>query len=145
VAGLTPDGNVFSAGGDDEPGATQTSPHSIEVYKPPYQFWGPRPVVSGVAPTWILGSPDLQFTVLTRQGTGIVRVGLIRIGSITHGFDSDQRYIRLNHDDFESPPGSHLLTVNVPAQSRVAPEGDYMMFVVDSLGVPSVATIVRMQ
>ena len=39
--------------------------------------------------------------------------------------------------------GSGQLSVTSPAGPRLAPPGHYMLFLIDSLGVPSVAKIIR--
>ncbi len=39
--------------------------------------------------------------------------------------------------------GAGKLTVDAPANANLAPPGDYMLFLVDTNGVPSVASIVR--
>jgi hypothetical protein len=134
VAGLLPDGRVFSAGG----GVLQ-SWHSVEIYSPPYLFQGARPVISGLDSTWVYG--DLEgsgeFTVTTRPGVTITRFHLLRNGSITHGHDANQRYIALR-----PLPGSDAIPpdfeLEVPATEQIAPPGYYFLYAVDSNGVPSV-------
>jgi hypothetical protein len=65
---------------------------------------------------------------------------LVRLGSMTHSFDQNQRFVRLA---FEST--SDGLTVTAPDNGSLAPPGYYMLFLVDVNGVPSVAKIVRLQ
>jgi hypothetical protein len=62
----------------------------------------------------------------------------MRLGSVTHTFNPDQRYIPLN---FSSASGR--LTAQSPADGNIAPPGYYMLFIVNSSGVPSVASIVH--
>src|SRR5581483_4953288 len=52
--------------------------------------------------------------------------------------DMNQRYLELG---FTAGAGS--LSVQTPASANLAPPGDYMLFLVDSNGVPSVAQMVR--
>jgi hypothetical protein len=50
-----------------------------------------------------------------------------------------QRFIPLTF----SPSGSGSLTVTAPVDSNLAPPGNYMLFILDTNGIPSVAAIVR--
>jgi galactose oxidase len=62
----------------------------------------------------------------------------IRLGSVTHSFDQNQR---MNTLAFKQGPGT--LTVTAPANANICPPGHYMLFVVDTKGVPSVGHIAR--
>jgi hypothetical protein len=68
----------------------------------------------------------------------ISSVVLVRAGSVTHAFDMDQRVIGLN---FTQSGGT--LTVNLPPNPNVVPPGYYMLFVLNSTGVPSVAKFLQ--
>lgn len=134
VAGLLPDGRVFSAGG----GVTQ-SWHSVEIYSPPYLFKGARPVISGLDTTWTYGDTEGSgiFTVTTRPGVTVPRFHLLRNGSITHGYDSNQRYVALRTlSGLPAVPPDYKL--EVPTSEHIAPPGYYFFYAVDSNGVPSV-------
>ena len=65
---------------------------------------------------------------------------MIRIGSVTHAINMDQRFLSLS---FQA--GSGTLTVQSPANGRLAPPGYYMLFILDGNGVPSVAPIIKVQ
>ena len=65
-------------------------------------------------------------------------MSLVRLGASTHGFNQNQRFLPLA---FTQNTGS--LSVTAPANSNLAPPGDYMLFLVDTNGVPSVASMVR--
>ena len=52
----------------------------------------------------------------------------------------NQRYVPLSF----VPNGSSALSVTAPANGNLAPKGYYMLFIIDSNGVPSVATFVRL-
>jgi hypothetical protein len=141
VAGLLPDGRIFHAGGE-ETGAH----HSVEIYQPPYLFLGPRPVVDNVqSPTnWTYGATR-QFDVTLRQGVTFAGTHLIKLGSVTHGFDSSQRFVELEKV-FETSAGINKVTiaVKVPPDAASAPVGHYWLIAVDSAGVPSVAQLVHL-
>jgi Concanavalin A-like lectin/glucanases superfamily/Galactose oxidase-like, Early set domain/Glyoxal oxidase N-terminus/Purple acid Phosphatase, N-terminal domain len=130
---LLADGRVVSAGGGRNPG--QTDFLNAEFFSPPYLFKGPRPTIS-TAPT--TATYATNFNVATPDAASIARVTLIRLGSVTHGFDENQRFLELA---FQSNAGS--LTVTGPANANVAPPGNYMLFILNSAGVPSVASIIR--
>ena len=85
IALLLPDGRVLSSGGDNEPNA--------EVFSPPYLFQGARPVVTSVPSTISYGQ---SFFVTTPDAASIAAVTLIRLSSVTHSFNMNQRFLRLH-------------------------------------------------
>lgn len=124
---LLPDGRVLSNGGDGR--------YDVELFSPPYLFQGGiRPAMSGVPASIGYGQ---AFTVQTQQADAIRKVTLIRLASVTHAFNQNQR---LNVLQFT--PGSGALNITAPANANLAPPGHYMLFIVDSNGVPSEAGIV---
>ena len=58
---------------------------------------------------------------------------------MTHAFNMNQRYVSLSFS-----PGTGNLSVTAPANGTVAPPGYYMLFIIGTNGVPSVAAIVRL-
>ena len=129
TAVLLPDGRVLSAGGDVS-GAT------AEIFSPPYLFNGTRPSISS-APTMI--SYGQTFSIATPDSAGIAQVNLIRLSSVTHSFNQDQR---INGLSFTA--GSGTLNITAPANGNLAPPGPYMLFILNGNGVPSVAQIVQL-
>jgi hypothetical protein len=79
-----------------------------------------------------------SFTVTTPEASAIRKVGLVRVSSVTHSVDMEQRYVPLTF----ALSGSGGLTVTGPRNANIAPPGVYMLTVVDSSGVPSVAKMV---
>ena len=130
TAVLLPDGRVLCAGGQVGTGTT-----SAEVYSPPYLFKGSRPTISS-APTSI-GYGQLFF-VGTPNATNITNVTMMALPSVTHGFNMGQRIIR---PSFSLASGG--LNVAAPSSRNIAPPGYYMLFILNSNGVPSVAKIVQ--
>jgi hypothetical protein len=126
---LLPDGRVVSAGGE-QTGA------SAEIYSPPYLFNGPRPTITSVSSSSVKFGQTLN--VSTPDAANISQVTLIRLGSVTHAFNQNQR---LNHLQFTQVSGG--LQVAAPANGNIAPPGHYMLFLVNSGGVPSVASIIQ--
>jgi hypothetical protein len=135
---LLPDGRVMRGGKD---GQFQRDPykyfeHRLELFSPPYVFAGSRPQISSAPAN---GGYGQNITIGTPTPGDIARVALIRAGAVTHGFHMDQRCVGL--EIVGTAPNS--LTVKLPPNGNVAPPGAYMLFLVDSAAVPSVASIVK--
>lgn len=133
---LLPDGRVWSAGGDQRV-ALQTY---AQLYSPPYLFKGPQPVISQ-APQNL--AYNQSFSITTPDASNITRVALIKLGATTHDEDFDQRYVDLAFQ-IQSGVGQALQATS-PGNSNQAPPGWYMLFIVTSDGVPSVASMVLLQ
>jgi len=127
---LLPDARIISAGSDSGPLAT-----TIEIYSPPYLFKGRRPVVSSAPDSLAYRQ---SFSITTPDSSSIAKVALIRADVTTHANHFEHRYVGLA---FRA--GSDQLTASAPASSTEAPPGYYMLFIVNSLGVPSVAKVLR--
>jgi len=139
---LLPDARVLVAGGGRNAGVG-APPQSVdrfssEIYSPPYLFNGSRPVITS-APTNLQYATGFAVT-LGSGSVGIGKVSLIRLGSVTHAINMNQRFVPLTFTQ-----AGNTLTVQAPANANIAPPGHYMLFVVDSNGVPSVAPIVKIQ
>ncbi len=132
---LLPDGRVV-VGGSGEYGTGSIDQRNAEIYSPPYLFKGARPTVTSAPSTLGYGS---QFAVQTPDAANISSVALLRLGSVTHAFNENQRYVPLT---FTASTGS--VNVTAPANGNFAPPGHYMLFLVNNNGVPSVATFVQM-
>jgi len=128
---LLPDGRVLTAGG----GRFGVDQLSAEIFSPPYLFKGPRPTITSAPSTLQYGT---SFSVETPNGSSIAKVSLLRLGAVTHAFNFDQRFLQLT---FQQAGGG--LSVQAPADANLAPPGYYMLFIVDTNGVPSVTTIVQ--
>jgi chitodextrinase len=135
---LLPDGRVLvSGGGRFTDGNAPTDQLSAEIYSPPYLFNGTRPVISS-APSTIQYAT--HFSLTTPDASQITSAALIRLGAVTHAFDQNQRYVPLT---FQQTTGG--LTVQSPSSANLAPPGYYMLFIVNSNGVPSVASMIKVQ
>jgi hypothetical protein len=133
---LLPDGRVLVAGGGRLNDVSEpTDQVSAELYSPPYLFKGPRPTITSTPATIAYGT---AFPLATPNASGIALVSLVRLGSVTHAFNFDQRFVELTFQ-----PSNGGLNVQAPANANVTPPGYYMLFIVDTNGVPSVAAIVR--
>jgi len=133
---LLPDASVLVHGGG-APGPV-TNLHA-EIYYPPYLYdasgaFRPRPVISSAPATIDLG---VDFSVVSNS-TNIRRVTLVKTGSVTHSVNMDQRFIELAFTQ-----SSTTSFVQAPDTAGEAPPGYYLLFVIDDVGVPSVAKIIR--
>lgn len=115
----------------------------VEIFSPPYLF-----TTGGVLATRprIITAPNVvsrgqTFSVGKNSGApGVVgSVVFIRLPSVTHGFNFDQRRVVANFQVISSTS----INVTAPADGRVCPPGHYMMFLVNTSGVPSVAKIIQ--
>jgi hypothetical protein len=131
TATLLPDGRVLVAGSGRYGSLEQLNG---EIFSPPYLFKGPRPVIAS-APSVV--QPAGTFFVGTAD-SDIQSVTMLRTGSMTHSFNSDARYLKL---PFTRVAGG--LTVDAPANMNLAPPGYYLLFLLNSAGVPSTGTFVR--
>ena len=135
---LLPDASILVAGG----GAGGFSPVTnldAEIYYPPYLYDGsgqfaPRPRITG-------GATALKYkgvqSIKVDNGAAIARVTLIKTGSVTHGFNMEQRFLELTFTR-----EGNTLRVRAPANANLATPGRYLLFVINAQGVPSLARLV---
>ncbi len=143
VALLMPDGRIWTAGSNHNGAQSFPDPNidnrelRIEIYEPGYVGQS-RPEILD-APVTITCAK--HFNLDTTQTSSIRRVVLIRAGAVTHGFNSDQRYVACT---FERS-GPHRLEVTAPPTGAIAPPGYYLLFVVNQNRVPSKGRFVRVK
>ena len=139
---LLPDGTVLhGASGDaNVPGSTQSYPRqaSHELFRPPYLFKGVRPTITGLSKTTVTYGES--FFVTTPYAAQITGARWIRLGSVTHAFDANQRANTLT---FARLAGK--VRVTAPTTSRRAPPGHYLLFLLNRNGVPSSGQMLRVQ
>ena len=136
---LLPDATVMVVGGNPTQGTYNSF---VEIYSPAYLFnsdgsLATRPSIKSVTPG-VIGY-GAAFQVQTPDATNISSAVLVRAGSVTHAFDMDQRLVGLN---FTASNGQ--LNLTSPPNSSIAPPGYYMLFLLNSAGVPSKATFVQL-
>jgi hypothetical protein len=153
---LLPSAKVMVTGGED------LNNRTIEVFSPPYlfdSFGAPLPETARPDIT-AFPDPDLgqvvyhgsTFTIGTSNPGSIDRVVMVKPMAVTHQTDTEQRVIRLVH----TVSAANTLSVTAP-DGRVYPygaggghthaiagRGYYMLFVIDTLGVPSRAKFIRL-
>jgi hypothetical protein len=130
---LLADGRVLYTGSGDGAGVPREL--SAEIFSPPYLFRGPRPSILEAPGSVSYGQ---SFYLATPDAPQIVRATLVRLGSVTHGFDQNQRFVELS---LQRAAGG--LMVTAPPSGRLAPPGDYLLFILTRLGIPSVAKVIR--
>jgi Domain of unknown function (DUF1929) len=145
IAMLLPDGRVLSAGGGIC-GACQTQNYlakNAEIFSPPYLFkqdgsgqLASRPNIGNVQGNL---NYNQAFNINTNQAANISKVSLIRVGGVTHSVNMDQLHVSLSFRK-----GQNRLTATPPANSKVAPPGYYMLFILNNQGTPSVARILKL-
>ncbi|MEO0507486.1 MAG: PKD domain-containing protein [Bacteroidota bacterium] len=148
VAILMVDGRVFVGGG----GLCNTTPScenhlNAEIYSPPYLYDGTgnlatRPQITNVTSTTpglgpygdTLVDYNTQLTVTTN--VAVSEFALIRFSAATHSTNNEQRRIPLT----TSTGTNHLLSI---PDRNLLPPGYYMLFALDSNGVPSIASTLK--
>jgi hypothetical protein len=133
---LLPDARVLTAGGS-RPTGYVGSLKNAQIYSPPYLFQGARPVI-GAAPGSV--GYGTSFVVATPDAANIDKVRLIRLSSVTHSFNMNQRIATLS---FHKTADDQGLEVEAPTDPNRVPPGHYMLFILNGDGVPSVAKIVQ--
>ncbi len=136
VALLLPDARVLVGGGglcsssDD----CAVNHKDIEIYSPPYLFGTTRPTISA-APATI--TPNGAAIDVTTTGP-VTRFTMVRLSSVTHSINTDQRLVRLN----AAANGTNAWRLTLAESHRVAPPGYYMLFALNG-NTPSVARMIR--
>ncbi|HKY90430.1 MAG TPA: galactose oxidase-like domain-containing protein [Nevskiaceae bacterium] len=133
IALLMPDGSVLVGGGGG-PGPLNNL--NMEVYSPPYLFTAgkqraARPRIESAPANLSAGQ---VFTLRYTNAASIARVTLVKSGTITHGYNQEQRFVEL---PFTS--AGKTLTVRMPSQPADVPPGNWLLHVLNAQGVPSVA------
>lgn len=129
---LMPNGRVWTAGSSKN--ANQGDPATvgelrIELFLPPYDGNPGRPQITDAPQSAGYGQ---VFEIRCPQAAQVRRVALTRCGSVTHAFDSDQRYVGLVFQHFEGD----RVRVAAPPNSRIAPPGYYLLWVLDNNHLP---------
>jgi|GEM_PF-1709952 len=143
VALLLPDGRVLLGGGTDDKNALAEKPN-LRLYSPDYMS-AARPEL------YYLSDTNLNFAqyyyVTWDPEYPVEELVLMSLGSMTHSFDQNQRYVQLEIQQSTILENSGLgaSLFRAPLESATAPAGDYMLFAIDSERVPSVAKMVRLE
>lgn len=136
---LLTDGRVLSAGGGLDGGNLSVNHWDGEVFSPPYLFLAdgslaPRPAITA--------GPELMRTggSYSFEASGdIARFSLVKLSATTHTMNTDSRFVPVPFT--QTAPGQFALTMH--ANPNVLTPGYWMLFAVDSAGVPSVSKVVQ--
>jgi hypothetical protein len=114
-----------------------------EIFSPPYLFNADgtpatQPVINS-APTAI--TYGQTFSISVSNPGSITKASLVRLPSVTHGFNADQRVYLMD----ATLSGASSVNVTAPAKANHLPPGHYMLFIMNSAGVPSKAKIVQVR
>ena len=140
ISMLMPDGSVLTGGGG-APGPVANV--NAEIYFPPYLYKTDGSGLPAVRPG-ILTAPTAAtwgqaIPVGMNNKNAVARMTLVRFGAVTHAFSNEQRF-----QDLSFTQSGKNLSVTLPASANNAPPGFYMLFAVDTHGVPSKAKVLRL-
>ncbi len=135
---LLPDGRVFVGGGGLCGTCTVNHPNA-EIFSPPYLFDtngqpANRPVISS-APVTATSGTDINVTT----DRPIFRFVLMRLSSVTHTVNNDQRRVPL----IATVVGTNAYALAIPADKGVVLPGYYMLFALSPTGVPSLSRTIK--
>ncbi|HUQ52655.1 MAG TPA: galactose oxidase-like domain-containing protein, partial [Gammaproteobacteria bacterium] len=132
---LLPDATVLISGGG-APGPQVNT--NAEIYYPPYLFasdgsFADRPRITSW-PTTAEAGDSLALEV----DSTVARFAIIKTGSTTHSVNMDQRFVELPFTQSGTAVWAQL-----PARASDTPPGFYLMFALNTAGVPSTAKMLR--
>jgi hypothetical protein len=143
---LLPSGKVMATGGKAAEESAGTpggelirGSTKIEVFSPPYLFKGPRPEIVAVPESIRKGD---GFVIETPNAAEIQKVVLVSPMAVTHQTDTGQRVVQLN---FQRIANNLYVDTLVVKQPNIAPNGYYMLFILNDQGVPSIARFIALQ
>jgi galactose oxidase len=132
---LLPDGRVYEGGGGQCGEGCSANHFNTEILTPPYLLNADgttaiQPLIPSASPTVALGG-----TISASTNSPVASFVLMRLSSVTHTVNNDQRRIPLQ---MQSTNGtSYILTV--PSNPGIVLPGNYWLFALTAQGVPSVA------
>ncbi|KAI9883959.1 MAG: hypothetical protein M1823_004269 [Watsoniomyces obsoletus] len=143
IALLMPDATVFTAGGG-LCGGCSTNHLDAQIYTPPYLLFPGgsyrfRPDIISVSATTVQAGNTL--TIKTKSHTPVRDMSLVRYSSATHSINTDQRRVPLTPRE----TGTNTFEVTLPNDTGILIPGFWMLFVMDSDGVPSVAKTIQVK
>jgi hypothetical protein len=145
---LLPDATVSSMGSN--PGKRGSYEPAIEIYTPSYLYDAndhlittDRPQITALS----FSGPihyGVPFSVTYTSTSPISSAVLIRLGSCTHASNMEQRLIGLCGATSPCTGSNNTLSLTTPTNGSIAPPGYYMLFLLDSAGVPSKASFIQL-
>ena len=132
---LLSDARVLVAGGGKPAPVNGVDNYNAEIFSPPYLFNGPRPEITTAPESIGYGQ---EFFIGTPDSSSIVKATWIRLSSVTHANNMNQR---INH--LAVTPASGGVNIVAPSNRNLTPPGHYMLFLINEKGVPSIAKIIQ--
>lgn len=138
VAILLEDGRVFAGGGGLCNTCTTNHPDA-EILTPPYLYvdgtntLATRPVINSAPAT-----ANYDGYINVKTNSDITSMSLVRASSATHSVNNEQRRVPLSFD----VNAARNYSVKMPSRN-IAPPGNYMLFVMNSAGTPSIAKTIK--
>jgi galactose oxidase len=135
---LLSDGRVYVGGGGQCGDGCSANHFNTEILTPPYLLnangtAATRPVISSASTTGVLGG-----TVTATTTAPVVNFVLMRLSSVTHTVNNDQRRIPLQ---MQSTNGNSY-TLAIPSNPGIVLPGYYWLFALNAQGVPSVGAVI---
>lgn len=147
--GESPAPGVICGPGELRPVCRNYSHNDVEIFSPPYLFQpngqaAVRPTIR-YAPKEITFGQTFNINVGSVRAQDVTDVVLVKLGAVTHGYNQDQRRVKLTVNS-RSDDGL-TLNVSAPVDGNACPPGHYMLFLMKQNGqnqfTPSVAKIIR--
>jgi galactose oxidase len=154
VSILLPDSRVFVGGGGlcyvtkikgSTAGCDKSVDHADgEFFEPPFLFnddgsYAKRPIVSGLPQNSVKVGATITLQVTEVAGNKQAKLSLVRMGSVTHSVNSDQRRIPLDNVTVNG----NKYTAKLPNDSGILLPGFYYLFAMSEKGTPSIAQTVQ--
>jgi galactose oxidase len=141
VSILLPDARVFVGGGGLCGVGCPSNHADAEILTPPYLL-----TASGaLAPRPVLSMTDFETTMdgsfSVTSDSPIAYFSLVRLSSVTHSVNNDQRFIKIRAQTDDA----RNYTLQMPSDAGTTIPGFYMLFGINTKGVPSVAQTVSIR
>ncbi|OQE96716.1 hypothetical protein PENNAL_c0001G09902 [Penicillium nalgiovense] len=144
---LLPDATVLNGGGG-LCGNCTVNHYDAQIFRPPYLYnkdgtpaTQPKtPSVENRSSKVIVGK-TLRFFA----DADIKSASLVRLGTVSHTVNTDQRRVPLDYTCVDSEDGYKYCKAQIYPDPGVALPGYYMLFVMNSAGVPSKAATIKVE
>jgi hypothetical protein len=139
---LVPPGDRAYPAGDPDQGVANG-----QIFRPPYLFSGPEELA--VRPVILDGPDDISYrghfdVKVDGLASGIKSVSIIRTDFDTHSLESGEKYVKLAFS-IKGKDANGVLRIEAPEVAAQALQGNYMLFIINQAGVPSIAKHVRLK
>lgn len=147
VSILLPDATVLNGGGG-LCGNCTVNHYDAQIFRPPYLYnKDGTPAVQPETPTVENrgGKVTVGKTLRFYADADIKSASLVRLGTVSHTVNTDQRRVPLDHKCADPEDGYRYCKAQIYPDPGVVLPGYYMLFVMNSAGVPSKAATVKVE